>query len=78
VSVFIVTNVSRPAKNVIAIYDKRGRWPGQWIDKVHARRLPSGIVLDMESSVSPESFAKLTSPENRIASSCRRSRENKF
>jgi Transposase DDE domain group 1 len=27
--------------------------PGQWIDKVHARRPPRGIVLDMNSSVSP-------------------------
>jgi hypothetical protein len=26
---------------------------GQWIDKVHARRPPRGIVLDMDSSVSP-------------------------
>ncbi len=26
---------------------------GQWIDKVHARRPPKGIVLDMDSSVSP-------------------------
>ena len=27
--------------------------PGQWIDKVHAGRPPRGIVLDMDSSVSP-------------------------
>jgi hypothetical protein len=26
---------------------------GQWIDTVHARRPPRGIVLDMDSSVSP-------------------------
>jgi hypothetical protein len=26
---------------------------GQWIDRVHARRPPKGIVLDMDSSVSP-------------------------
>src|SRR5262249_7014523 len=26
---------------------------GQWIDLVHARRPPRGIVLDMDSSVSP-------------------------
>jgi hypothetical protein len=26
---------------------------GQWIDRVHARVHPSGIVLDMDSSVSP-------------------------
>jgi hypothetical protein len=26
---------------------------GQWIDKVHARRPPKGVVLDMDSSVSP-------------------------
>jgi hypothetical protein len=26
---------------------------GQWIDKVHARRPPRGVVLDMDSSVSP-------------------------
>ena len=27
--------------------------PGQWIDLVHGRRPPRGIVLDMDSSVSP-------------------------
>ena len=27
--------------------------PGQWIDKVHRRRLPKTIVLDMDSSESP-------------------------
>jgi hypothetical protein len=26
---------------------------GQWIDRVHARRPPKGVVLDMDSSVSP-------------------------
>jgi hypothetical protein len=26
---------------------------GQWIDLVHGRRPPKGIVLDMDSSVSP-------------------------
>ena len=26
---------------------------GQWIDLVHGRRPPRGIVLDMDSSVSP-------------------------
>lgn len=26
---------------------------GQWIDLVHSRRPPKGIVLDMDSSVSP-------------------------
>ena len=26
---------------------------GEWIDKVHARRPPRGVVLDMDSSVSP-------------------------
>ncbi|VTZ50673.1 hypothetical protein MPC4_270034 [Methylocella tundrae] len=26
---------------------------GQWIDRVHGRRSPKGVVLDMESSVSP-------------------------
>jgi Transposase DDE domain group 1 len=26
---------------------------GQWIDSVHARRPPRGVVLDMDSSVSP-------------------------
>jgi len=27
--------------------------PGQWIDKVHQRRPPKMIVLDMDSSESP-------------------------
>jgi hypothetical protein len=26
---------------------------GRWIDRVHSRRPPNGIVLDMDSSVSP-------------------------
>ena len=30
---------------------------GQWIDRVHARRPPRGIVLDMDSSVSPTHLA---------------------
>jgi hypothetical protein len=36
-------------KNLSALVDLSGRW----IDKVHDRRPPRGIVLDMDSSVSP-------------------------
>src|SRR4029077_18424407 len=36
-------------KNLLALTDLSG----QWIDRVHARRPPRGIVLDMDSSVSP-------------------------
>src|ERR1700757_1680353 len=36
-------------KNLFALADLSGRW----IDLVHARRPPRGIVLDMDSSVSP-------------------------
>ena len=36
-------------KNFAALADLSG----QWIDLVHGRRLPRGIVLDMNSSVSP-------------------------
>jgi hypothetical protein len=36
-------------KNLLALADLSG----QWIDQVHARRPPRGIVLDMDSSVSP-------------------------
>ena len=36
-------------KNFAALADL----PGQWIDLVHGRRPPRGIVLDMDSSVSP-------------------------
>jgi hypothetical protein len=36
-------------KNLSALADLSG----QWIDKVHARRPPKGVVLDMDSSVSP-------------------------
>jgi hypothetical protein len=36
-------------KNLSALADLSG----QWIDTVHARRPPRGIVLDMDSSVSP-------------------------
>ena len=38
-------------KNLLALADLSG----QWIDRVHARRPPRGIVLDMDSSVSPNS-----------------------
>ena len=37
------------AKNRSALADLSG----QWIDKVHRRRPPRGVVLDMDSSVSP-------------------------
>jgi hypothetical protein len=36
-------------KNLSALADL----PGQWIDRVHACRPPRGVVLDMDSSVSP-------------------------
>ena len=36
-------------KNLSALADLSGRW----IDLVHGRRPPKGIVLDMDSSVSP-------------------------
>src|SRR5208282_1073166 len=36
-------------KNLSALVDLSG----QWIDKVHGRRPPRGVVLDMDSSVSP-------------------------
>src|SRR5256885_16823300 len=40
--------LSRP-ENLAALADL----PGQWIDKVHQRRPPKTIVLDMDSSESP-------------------------
>jgi hypothetical protein len=36
-------------KNLLALADLSG----QWLDRVHARRPPRGIVLDMDSSVGP-------------------------
>ena len=36
-------------KNLSALVDLSG----QWIDQVHGRRPPRGVVLDMDSSVSP-------------------------
>jgi hypothetical protein len=36
-------------KNISAL----AKLSGQWIDEVHARRPPRGVVLDMDSSVSP-------------------------
>src|SRR5438309_11495588 len=36
-------------KNLSALADLSGHW----IDRVHARRPPRGVVLDMDSSVSP-------------------------
>src|SRR3954470_11869620 len=43
------TEVLTEAKNLSALTDLSGRW----IDRVHARRPVRGIVLDMDSSVSP-------------------------
>jgi DDE family transposase len=43
------TEVMSGAKNLAALTDVSGRW----IDRVHARRPVRGIVLDMDSSVSP-------------------------
>src|SRR6516225_559816 len=40
--------LSRP-ENLVALADL----PGQWIEKVHQRRPPKTIVLDMDSSESP-------------------------
>jgi Transposase DDE domain group 1 len=36
-------------KNLVALTELSG----QWIDRVHARLAPRGVVLDMDSSVSP-------------------------
>jgi hypothetical protein len=43
------TEVMSEAKNLAALTDLSGHW----IDRVHARRPVKGIVLDMDSSVSP-------------------------
>src|SRR3954453_12766756 len=43
------TEVMTEAKNLAALTDLGGHW----IDRVHARRPVKGIVLDMDSSVSP-------------------------
>src|SRR5829696_4154674 len=43
------TEVMSEAENMAALTDLSGRW----IDRVHARRPVRGIVLDMDSSVSP-------------------------
>src|ERR1700722_13780336 len=52
--------VSKPDGAVRArwLTAEKNRWTladlsGQWIDRVHARRPPRGVVLDMDSSVSP-------------------------
>jgi hypothetical protein len=47
-------------KNLSALADSSG----QWIDLVHARRPPLGIVLDMDSSVSPTHSEQENSPWN--------------
>ena len=36
-------------KNLLALTELSGRW----IDRVHTRRLPKSVILDMDSSVSP-------------------------
>src|SRR3569832_1495720 len=45
---FETTWVSRP-ENLTALADL----PGQWVDKVHRRRGPKIVILDMDSSESP-------------------------
>src|SRR3954470_16414292 len=51
------TEVMTQAKNLAALTDLSGHW----IDRVHARRPVKGIVLDMDSSVSPTSRVSPTS-----------------
>ncbi len=43
------TEVLATEENLAALADLTG----QWIDSVHGRRLPTRIILDMDSSVSP-------------------------
>src|SRR5215212_2074998 len=43
------TEVLTQKANLVTLADL----PGRWIDRVHARRPVKGIVLDMDSSVSP-------------------------
>jgi hypothetical protein len=45
-----------------------GDLSGQWIDLVHGRRPPRGIVLDMDSSVSPIADGRPLSGEERSCS----------
>jgi hypothetical protein len=52
-------------KNFAALADLSG----QWIDLVHGRRPPRGIVLDMDSSVSPTHGEQEPGPAT-IAPSC--------
>jgi hypothetical protein len=49
--------LSRP-ENLAAL----GDLPGQWIDKVHQRRLPKTIVLDMDSSESRPMASRKAAP----------------
>jgi hypothetical protein len=42
-------------KNLLALADLSGHW----IDRVHTRRPPRGIVLDMDSSVSPTQLRRV-------------------
>jgi hypothetical protein len=44
--------------------DRRTSPPGWWIDKVHTRRPPRVIVLDMDSSKSPTYGAQVGSAYN--------------
>jgi hypothetical protein len=39
----------KPYENLAALADRSGRW----IDRVHGRRPPEGVVLDMDPGVSP-------------------------
>jgi hypothetical protein len=54
------TEVMSEAKNLAALTDLSGRW----IDRVYERRPVKGIVLDMDSSVSPTYCAQEGSAYN--------------
>src|SRR3984893_1615384 len=49
-------------KNLSALADLTG----QWIERVHGRRPPRGILLDMDSSVSPDSLCSDASLDTRM------------
>ncbi len=52
------TEVLATEENLAALAD----FTGQWIDSVHGRRLPTRIILDMDSSVSPPAHSDAKRP----------------
>ena len=68
------SQMGRFETEVLARTDNRAalaNMSGQWIDRVHERKLPKWITLDMDSSVSPTHGAALSEENSEYLKRCR-------